>query len=153
MFGNSEPFFRSSNPVNSAKYLLGGNRDYMLAEAKSELMKQECKVDSFNTCIRELQRQVHSQRLELDDAHCRYEESRREQVRLQEELALREITLRHTRIRGIHEMEELRRAQELRVDEFSGQKLRESHYTIQQLNSRTQELQERVNCMNDSRDT
>ena len=50
-------------------------------------------------------------------------------------------------------MGELKRAQELRVDEFSGQKLRESHYTIQQLNSRIQELQERVNCMNDSRDT
>ena len=47
----------------------------MLAEAKSETMTQECKVDSLNTCTRELQRQAHSQRLELDDAICGNEES------------------------------------------------------------------------------
>ena len=47
-------------------------------------------------------------------------------------------------------MEELRRAQELRVDEFSVQKLTESHDTMQKLNSQIQELQERVNCMSDS---
>ena len=47
-------------------------------------------------------------------------------------------------------MEELKRVQELRVDEFSAQKLRESHDTIQKLTSQIQELQERVNCMCDS---
>ena len=47
----------------------------MLAEARSELMKQEYKVESLNICIRQFQRETHSQRLELDDAHCGYEES------------------------------------------------------------------------------
>ena len=122
----------------------------MLTEARSELMKQDCKVDSLETCIRELQRQTHSQQLELDGAHRGYEEPRREQVRLQEELVMREKALRDTRIRGTHEMEELRRVQELRVDEFSVQKLRESHDTIQKLTSQIQELQERVNCTCDS---
>ena len=70
----------------------------MLAEARSELMMQECKVHSRNTCIRESQRQTHSQRLELDDAHHGYEESRREQVRSQEELVMREKALRDTRL-------------------------------------------------------
>ena len=69
-FGNNEPFIRISNPGNVAKSLFDGNGDHMLAGAKSELMKQECKVDSLNTGIRELQRQAHSQRLELDDALC-----------------------------------------------------------------------------------
>ena len=54
-------------------------------------------------------------------------ESRREQVRLQEELAMREKSLRDTQIRS-----------------------RESHDTIQRLTSQKQELQEKVNCMNDS---
>ena len=58
----------------------------MLAGAKSETKKQECKVDSLDTRIRELQRQALSQRLELDDVNCGFEESRREQVRLEEEL-------------------------------------------------------------------
>ena len=36
VFGSNEPFFRFSNPVTSAKSLLDGNRDHMLAEARSE---------------------------------------------------------------------------------------------------------------------
>ena len=62
----------------------------------------------------------------------------------------RERALRDTQISSIHEMEELTRAQELRVDEVSVQKLRESHDTIQKLTSQMQELQDRVNCMSDS---
>ena len=50
----------------------------------------------------------------------------------------------------IHEMREMKRAQELRVDEFSVQKLRESHETIQQLTSQMQEMQEQMNSVNDS---
>ena len=63
---------------------------------------------------------------------------------------MKEKALRDTQIRNIHEMGELKRAQELRVDEFSVQNLRESHDTIQKLTSQIQELQERVNCMSDS---
>ena len=50
-------------------------------------MKQECKVDTLNTCIREFQRQARSNRLELelDGVNCGYEESRREQARLSRE--------------------------------------------------------------------
>ena len=50
---------------------------------------------------------------------------RREQVRLQEDLVMKE-----------------KAAQELRVDEFSIQKLRESHETTQMLTSQVQELQD-----------
>ena len=49
-------------------------------------------------------------------------------MRLQEELVIKEEALRDTQIRSTHE-----RAQELRVDEFSAQKLRENHETIQRL--------------------
>ena len=56
----------------------------LLAEARSELMKQEKKVEYLATCTSELQRQTYSQRLEVEDAKSGYEESGREQVRLQE---------------------------------------------------------------------
>ena len=79
-------------------------------------------MESLNTCICELQQQTCAQRLELEDAHVGYAESRREQVRLHEELAQRERVLRETQFRCIHEMGELKRAQELRVDELSVQK-------------------------------
>ena len=113
-------------------------------------MKQEYKVESLNTCISELQQQAYAQRLELEDAHFGYAGSRREQGRLQEELVMEERAFRDTQIRTIHEMGELKRAQELRVAEFSVQQLRESRDTIQKLDSQIQELQERVNCINDS---
>ena len=72
------------------------------------------------------QQQTYCQRLELEDAHLGYVESRREQVRLQEELVMKEEALRDTQIRSIHEMGDLKRVQELRVDEFSVQQIRES---------------------------
>ena len=46
----------------------------------------------------------------------------------------------------------MQRAQELRVDEFSVQKLRESHETIQRLTSQLQSMQEQMNSLNDSGD-
>ena len=79
-----------------------------------------------------------------------YAESRKEQARLHEELAQRERVLRESQIRSIHEVGELTRAQEMRIDEFSRNELRESHAPIQELTSQIQELQERMNYLSDS---
>ena len=48
-------------------------------------------------------------------------------------------------------MEELKRVQELRIDAFSRRRLIENQDTINELTARIQELQNEVNCMNDSR--
>ena len=53
---------------------------------------------------------------------------------------------------SLHEMEELKRVQELRVDEFSRRRLIENQDTISELTARIQEWQNEVNCMNDTRD-
>ena len=45
----------------------------------------------------------------------------------------KENVFRDTQIPSMHEMGEVKRAQELRVDEVSAQKLRENHETIQKL--------------------
>ena len=87
-------------------------------------------MESLNTCISKFQQQTHAHRLELEDAHLGYAEFRREQVRLLRDLVMEEKALRDTSITSIQEMEELKRAQEMRVDEFSVQSLRESHDTI-----------------------
>ena len=50
----------------------------------------------------------------------------------------------------VHEMGEMKRAQGLRVDEVSVQKLKENHETIQRLTSQLQEKQEHMNSMNES---
>ena len=108
---------RNSNPVNVAKSLLDGNKDHLLLQTRSELTKQEQKVESLSNCTSELEQQTYAQRLELD-AHHGYVESRREQVRLQEELVIKEKAIRDTQSRSMHEVGDMKRAQELRVDEF-----------------------------------
>ena len=50
----------------------------------------------------------------------------------------------------MHEMREMKRGQEQRVDEVSVQKFKENHETIQKLTSQLQEMQDHMNSMNDS---
>ena len=113
---------------------------------------QELLVESLNKRIGEPQRQTEEQRLALQDAQYGFVESRREQVRLQEELSMKEKVLRNTQFRNMHEMREIKRAQEQRIDEVSVQKLRENRQKIQQLTSQLQQMQEQMTSMSDSGD-
>ena len=67
-------------------------------------------------------------------------------------LIVEDRDLREAHIKSLHEIEELKRVQELRVDEFSRRRLIENQDTTNELTARIQELQNEVNCMNDSRD-
>ena len=142
--------FRIADPSNLRRSLLEGDKDHLLNQARSDLAEQELHVESLNKCIHELQRQTEEQRFALQDAQYGFVESRREQVRLQEELSMKEKVLRNTQIQNMHEMGEIKRAQEQRIHEVSVQKLRENHETIQQLTSQLQQMQEQMNSMNDS---
>ena len=55
-------------------------------------------------------------------------------------------------MKSLYEMEELKRVQGSRFDEFSRRRLIENQDTIHELTVRIQELQNEVNCMNDLRD-
>ena len=60
-------------------------------------------------------RQTEEQRLALQDAQYGFVEFTREQVRLQEELSVKEKVLRNTQIRNMHEMGQIQTAPEQRV--------------------------------------
>ena len=111
----------------------------------SEVRKHESRADFLDNSVRDLHRQLDFNRLGIYCTNQGHEESRKGQARLHEELTQRERVLRETQIRSIHELGELKRHQEMRRDEFSTHKLRESHVTIQKLTSQIQEFQERVN--------
>ena len=115
--------FKNADPPNVGRSLLEGNKDHLLSQAKSELMIQEHQVGSLNNCISVLQQHAYCQRLELQDVQHGYIESRREQVRLQGGSSMKDKVLRDTQIRSMHEMGEMKRAQELRVDQISVQKI------------------------------
>ena len=80
--------FRNANPSNLRGSLLEGNKDHLLNQARADLAMQEIHVESLNKYIGELQRQTEEQKLALQDAQDGFVESRREQVRLQEELSM-----------------------------------------------------------------
>ena len=100
------------------KSFLEEHTDYVLAEAKSEVRKQEWRADFLDSSVRDL-RQLDSNRLEIFCTNQGCEESRREQARLYEGWAQREKALRDTRIRNIHEVEELKRILQGRMERKS----------------------------------
>ena len=90
--------------------------------------------------------------MEIDHTITVCDQSRRDQLLLQEELSEQNRVLRETRIRNMRDMEELQKSHVLKVEELSRRKLNEDQNTIMELRAKIQELQNEVNCMNDSRD-
>ena len=100
------------------------------------IRKDEDYSHKWSNCIDELQQHACAQRLGKKN--------------LEENNLVHKKNYLWIQIRSIHEMGELKGAQELRVDEFPVQMLRESHDTIQLLASQSQSMQEQMNSMNDS---
>ena len=71
---------------------------------------------------------------------------------LQEELWRRQKDFREARQQSLSEMEELRKFQSSTFDTLARRKLIEDQSTVLELSGRVQELQNEVNCMNDSKD-
>ena len=84
---------------------------------------------------------------EFQAAHA--EEERR---LLQGQLWRQKLEFREARQQSLTEMEELRKFQSSTFDTLARRKLIEDQNTISELSGRVQELQNEVNCMNDSKD-
>ena len=95
---------------------------------------------------------IESQRGEIYPAHQGDEQLRRDQQLLHEQLLEQNRDLREAHEKSLNEMEELKRFQGSTFDTFSRRKLIEDRDTILELTGKIQELQNEINCMNDSRD-
>ena len=84
---------------------------------------------------------------ELQAAH-----AEEERQLLQEELLRQTLEFREAHQQSLTEMEELRKFQSSTFDTIARRKLIEDQNTILELSGRVQELQNEVNCMNDSKD-
>ena len=87
---------------------------------------------------------------EIDHTIASDEQLRRDQQLLQEQLSEQNRDLREAHIKSLHEMEELKRVQKLRIDESSRRRLIENQDTINELTAKIQELQNEDNCLYDS---
>ena len=136
------------------------NQDSPWKTKKSKfLLKSDLRSRSTNfkpSLIKEVSRNwtgiIDSQRMEIDHTITGCDQSKRDQLLLQEELQEQNRALRETRIRNLRDMEELQKSHVLKVEELSRRKLTEDQNTIMELRARIQELQNEVNCLNDSRD-
>ena len=72
--------------------------------------------------------------------------------RIQEELLRQQQDFREVHQQDLIKMKELQKFQNSTFDEFTRQKFIEDQKTIMELSGRLQELQNEVNCMNDSKD-
>ena len=86
-------------------------------------------------------------------SHHEFQAARAEEHKiLQEELWRQQKDFREDHQQNLTEMEELRKFQSSTFDTLTRQKLIEDQNTIMELSGRLQELQNEVNCMNDSKD-
>ena len=95
---------------------------------------------------------IESQRGEIYRAHQGDERLRRDQQLLHEQLLEQNRDLREVHEKSLSEMEELKRLQGSTFDTIEGRKLVEDQDTILELTGKIQELQNQIDCMNDSRD-
>ena len=114
-------------PANVSKSLLDG-RDHLLVEARCEFMKEEYKVDSFATCINELQQQTYVQRLGIGGRPSRTCRISKRTIAI-----TRGIGLWWKERFETHEMGEMKRVQEFLVNAWTKRKLRDNtkaHFSV-----------------------
>ena len=139
------------------------NREQILADFQAEIRKHEVQADYDRRSSQELNGVIESQRGEINRALARDEQHRRDQQLLHEQLFEQNRDLREAHEKSLSEMEELKRFSRLDVrhskrfqgstfDTISRRKLVENRDTILELTGKIQDLQNEVNCMNDSRD-
>ena len=94
---------------------------------------------------------IESQQEEL---HCAQAEElqRRDQQRLHEQFLQQNSELREAHHKSLNEMEELKKLQCSTFDTIARRRLVEDQDTILELTGKIQDLQNEINCMNDSKD-
>ena len=107
------------------RILLGRQKEQILAEVRSEIQKHELQAESDRRSILELAGIIDSQRMEIDHTITRYDQSRRDQLLLQEEISEQNRDLRETCFRYMRDMEELQKKHVLKVEELPRRKMAE----------------------------
>ena len=73
--------FGNTNPSNFSGTPLEGNKDHLVNQAKSDLVRKESHVESLNKCIDDLQKQTEVQDREFQDVQNELVEQARSQAR------------------------------------------------------------------------
>ena len=131
--------------------LLDRQREQIFADFQAEIKRHEFQADYDRRSIQKLTLKIESQQEELHRAQAE-ELHRRDQQLLHEQLLKQNWDLREAHEKGLNEMKELKKFQGPTFDTITWRRLIEDRDTIHELTGKIQELQNEINCMNDSRD-
>ena len=143
---------RHSSESEQIRILLERQKEQILADNRAEIQKHEFQADHDRRSIRKLDEMIESQRGEIYRAHQGDERHRRDQQLLHVQLLKQNWDLGEAHEKSLSEMEELKRFQGSTFDTVAKRKLVEDRDAILELTGKIQELQNEINCMNDSRD-
>ena len=142
---------RQNSENEQIRTLLDRQREQILAKCQEEIGKHEFQADYDRRSIQKLSETTESQQEELHRAQA--EERRRQGHQLlHEQLLKQNWDLREAHEKSLNEMKELKRFQGSTFDTIARRRLVEDRDTILELTGKIQELQNEINCMNDSRD-
>ena len=142
---------RQNSESEQIRTLLDRQREQILADCQAEIRKHEFQADYDRRSIQKLNETIESQKEQVHRAPA--DERRRQDHQLHHEQLLKQNwDLREAHEKSINEMEELKKFQGSTFDTFARRKLVEDRDTILELTGKIQELQNEINCMNDSRD-
>ena len=132
--------------------LLDRQKEQILAECQAEIEKHEFQADYDRRSVLKLCEIIESQREEL---HCAQTEKlqRRDQQLLHERSLQPSSELRESHHKSLNKMEELKKFLSSTFDTIARRRLVEDQDTILELTGKIQELQNEINCMNDSKDS
>ena len=151
-FETSEKTQVATQKMSESGFSLNDNKEPVLADFRAQIQKHEFQADYDRRTIQKWNGVIESQRSEINRAHQGDERRRRDQQLTHEHLLKQNRDLREAHKKSLNEMGQLKRFQGSTLDGLSRRRLVEDRDTILELTGKIQELQDEVNCMNDSRD-
>ena len=143
---------RRDSENEQIRILLERQEEQILADYRAEIQKYEFQADYDRRNIQKLSGVIECQRGEINHAHAGDERRRQDQQLLHEQLLKQNWDLREAHEKSHNEMEELKRFQGSTFDAIARRNLVADRDAILELTGKIQELQNEINCMNDSRD-
>ena len=143
---------RRDSENEQIRNLLERQKEHTLPDYRAEIPRHEFLADYDRRSIQNLNEMIESQKEESYPAHQAEERRRQDHQLLHEQLLKQNWDLREAHEKSLNEMEELKRFQGSTFDTISRRRLIEDRDTILELTGKILELQNDINCMNDSRD-
>ena len=140
---------RQNSENEQIRTLLDRQMEQILCQA--EIREHEFQADYDRRSIQKLSETIESQQEELHRAQAE-ERRRQDHQLLHGQLLKQNWDLREAHEKSLNEMEELKKFQGSTFDTIARRRLVDDRDTVLELTGKIQELQNEINCMNDSRD-